>query len=132
MLVEYLHGADAEGVFRKYSAMNVRGALSPRHILFSHDWVTKKPDLVNDATVAEERAFIEDFPHREPLTAIFRLAGVDYGRIDYGVLDGRIQVWEINTNPVVVPQREKLDPKRLASQSRSAALIAEALRELVD
>jgi hypothetical protein len=130
MLIEFCDGADARGVFRKYSAMNVNGTLVPRHILFSKDWVTKNPDLVSDATVAEENEFVATFPHRERLAEIFRMAGVDYGRVDYGVKDGRIQVWEINTNPIIVPRRVKVDPRRMASQSESARRITEALMAL--
>jgi hypothetical protein len=29
---------------------------------------------------------------------VFELAGIDYGRVDYGVADGVPQVWEINLN----------------------------------
>ena len=130
MIVEYVHSAGHDGVFRKYSAMNIRGTLIPRHVLFSNNWVTKKPDLVTDATVEEEVAFLEQFPHRQQLAEIFNLAGVDYGRIDYGIRDGRIQVWEINTNPVLVPLRGILHPKRLPAQARSANAIANSLRAL--
>jgi hypothetical protein len=127
MLVEYCDCSSTDGLFRKYSAMNINGTLIPRHVLFSQDWVTKKPDVVTPASVAEEQRFLEEFPHREQLLEIFRLAGVDYGRIDYGLKDGRLQVWEINTNPVIVPRRELVDPRRMPSQSKSARLIAEAL-----
>jgi len=99
-------------------------------VLFSRKWVTKKPDVVSDATVEEERDFLQRFPHREQIEEVFRVGGVEYGRVDYGVKDGRVQVWEINTNPVVVPRRDTLDPKRLELQSRSAEQIAEALRAL--
>ena len=33
------------------------------------------------------------------LREIFDLAQIEYGRIDYGMLDGKVQCWEINTNP---------------------------------
>ena len=132
MIVEYCDCADGDGVFRKYSAMNVGGTLIPRHILFSRDWVTKSPDLVSDATVQEEAVFVDQFPYRDQLAEIFRLAAVDYGRIDYGVKSGRLQVWEINTNPIVVPRPEKLDPLRLPLQTESARRIKEALRALAD
>jgi hypothetical protein len=128
--IEYCDSSDGQGIFRKYSAMNVNGTLIPRHVLFSRNWVTKHPDMVNDATVEEELDFIERFPHRDELAAIFRIAGVDYGRVDYGVKDGRIQVWEINTNPIIVPRRHRVNPKRLASQTQSARRIAEALMKL--
>jgi hypothetical protein len=115
------------GIFRKYSAMKIGDALIPRHILFSENWVTKKPDLVTEKGVVEEMNFIRDFPHAEQVSNIFRLAGLDYGRIDYGVCHGRIQVWEINTNPVIVPVREEVDPRRMLAQSESARRIAQAI-----
>jgi hypothetical protein len=31
--------------------------------------------------------------------AAFEAAGLQYGRIDYAMKDGQIQVWEINDNP---------------------------------
>jgi len=130
MVVEYVDCAGADGLFRKYSVMNVGGTLIPRHILFSRNWVTKKADFVSAATVEEEIAFLDNFPHREEVAEIFRLAGVDYGRVDYGLKSGRVQVWEINTNPTVVPDHEKIDKRRLPAQTRSAALIAQALAAL--
>jgi hypothetical protein len=33
---------------------------------------------------------------------IFARAGLEYGRIDYGLADGRLQVWEINTGPTLL------------------------------
>ena len=130
MAVEYIDCADDDGIFRKFSVMNVGGNLIPRHILFSRNWVTKKPDLVTATTVEEEIAFVENFPHREQIVEIFRIAGVDYGRIDYGLKDGRVQVWEINTNPTVVPKKEVINKLRLSVQTKSAKLIAQALHVL--
>lgn len=130
MVVEYCDCADTDGAFRKYSVMNVAGTLIPRHVLFSNDWATKTPDSVNEKTVAAEIEFTENFPHAQPVREIFRIANLDYGRIDYGLKDGRIQVWEINTNPTVVPLRENIDPRRMPAQSCSAQKIVEALRKL--
>jgi hypothetical protein len=31
---------------------------------------------------------------------IFELAGIEYGRIDYGLVGDKIQTWEINDNPI--------------------------------
>jgi hypothetical protein len=33
---------------------------------------------------------------------VCRLAHIRWGRIDYSLLGGRIQVWEINANPLFV------------------------------
>jgi hypothetical protein len=83
---------------------------------------------VSEETVREEQAFFDAFPHRDALLDIFELAGVDYGRVDYGVKEGQVQVWEINTNPVVVPRPHIIDPRRLPAQSESARRIVAALR----
>jgi hypothetical protein len=44
--------------------------------------------------------------------ARFELAGIEYGRIDYGIKDGRIQVREINKNPTLVNPDQLDDPTR--------------------
>jgi hypothetical protein len=90
----------------------------------------KEPARVDAATVGEEERFVREFPHRARLGEVFELAGIDYGRVDYALRGERIQVWEINTNPVVVPAPARLAPARLATQARSAALAVEAFRAL--
>jgi hypothetical protein len=129
MVVEYCDCV-RDGIFRKYSAMKVGDTIIPRHVLFSDQWSTKTPDLVTAESVQEEREFFFDFPHAEQVEKTFRLAGLDYGRIDYGFSRGKIQVWEINTNPTVVPLRKKIDPRRMPVQSESARRIVEAILNL--
>jgi hypothetical protein len=102
LVVEYCHTADSDGVFRKYSSFMVGGRVVPCHVDCSRGWMVKDTDIVNEAVMAEEANYVKTNPHREWLEETFRLAGVDYGRIDYGVLNGALQVWEINTNPVVI------------------------------
>jgi hypothetical protein len=128
-------GVPEGGRYRKYSMMKVGGRQVPRHLLFSQDWVTKAPDLVDAAGVAEEQAFLAaaqapEHPHRAAIEQAFALAGLDYGRIDYGVKDGRVQVWEINTNPNLMPDPQDVHPLRTAGQSASAAQLVEALAAL--
>ncbi len=40
-------------------------------------------------------------PHSAHLMRAFEIAGIEYGRADFGFRDGRIQIFEINTNPFV-------------------------------
>src|SRR5262249_32517054 len=124
--VEYCHTADASGVFRKYSALKIGPRMLPRHLLFSRDWVDKTPDLVTEAFVAEEAEFFARDPHAAALARIFALAKIDFGRIDYGVKDGAIQVWEINTNPMITARPEKIAPLRMAGQQWAAEQIGAA------
>jgi len=130
LVVEFLDTADAGGVFRKYSAMRIGGTLVARHLLFGADWVVKKPALLNAAHLREEQEFLDSFPHRKQVDVAFDLAGVEYGRIDYGIRDGRIQVWEINTNPVLIPHPRRVVGPRLARNRRFGDQVIEALGAL--
>lgn len=102
LVTELLDTADAEGVYRKYSAFVLGDRVVPRHLFFSRGWMVKYPEAVNAAQVEEELEFLRANPHRAQLRMIFALAGIHYGRIDYTLHRGRIQVWEINTNPWVM------------------------------
>lgn len=130
--IEYLPYQRGDGLYVKYSAMRVGPALVPRHMLFGRQWQVKDPEVVDDPLVAQEHAFIEGFDeeshHAKALKAIFAMAGIDYGRIDYTMLDDRIQVFEINTNPTLVPQVAVLDPKRWQGQAASARKLNLALQ----
>src|SRR2546430_577175 len=99
LVTEFCDTADGAGIYRKFSAFIVGDRVVPRHVFFSRRWMLKVPDLVTDALVAEERTYVETNPHEHELRAIFDLAGLEWGRIDYGVRDGALQIWEINTNP---------------------------------
>jgi hypothetical protein len=130
LVVEQLDVQSPDGYYRKYSAMKIGDQLVPRHVLFSGDWVTKHPDVVEDHLVAEEDRFIKTFEVDPALTRAFELAGLDYGRIDYGYLDGRVQIWEINTNPVLLQRGGKVDKRRRPSQRISADLMKDAFLAL--
>jgi hypothetical protein len=110
--------------------MRIGPTLIPGHILFSRDWIDKSADVVTDETLIEEGQFLAAFPHAEAVRTIFDSAGIDYGRIDYSVLDGKVVTWEINTNPRILPSAGLCDPRRLQGQASSARLIREAFLEL--
>ena len=131
MAIEFRDTSDGTGVFRKYSAMRVGKALIPRHVLFSNKWHVKFPDLIDADRVAEEEHFLETFAERDQIIDLFEMAHVDYGRIDYAVIDGRIVPWEINTNPILVPRPDRMQEARLPGQSRSAEAIRKAFRDLI-
>ena len=101
LIVEFCDTSGEDGLFRKYGAFVVGEQIIPTHIFFSRQWLAKRMSAAehSPAMLAEERGYLEKNPHAEALRAYARRAGVDYGRIDYGVCDGTLQVWEINTNP---------------------------------
>jgi hypothetical protein len=98
--VEFCAQPNGDGLYEKYGVINLGGELIPQHILYSDHWMMKKrsPKQFQDGIV-ETLDFVKTNPHREELGRIFRLANIDYGRIDYSIVNGKVQVYEINTNP---------------------------------
>jgi hypothetical protein len=101
LVVEFCATADKSGVIRKYAAFRVAGKVLPRHVLFSRSWNLKTKDLEDPSFQAERDEYLQTNPHASQIARIFELAGIEFGRLDYSVLDGQLQVWEINTNPTV-------------------------------
>jgi len=102
LVVEYCPTADEHGCFRKYAAYVVGDRIVPRHLAHASHWMVKHGDSeYSAAMLREEEDYVAGNPHRAQLVQIGDVAGVGYGRIDYGILSGRIQTWEINLNPVI-------------------------------
>ncbi|GAB5537076.1 MAG: hypothetical protein Rubg2KO_33250 [Rubricoccaceae bacterium] len=106
LVVEYCHTADEAGIFRKYSAFRIGDAILPRYLSLGTEWMVKEnrsdpPEgpLYDSARLAEEVEYVRTNPHEAWLRETFELANIEYGRIDYGIWQGRLQVWEINTHP---------------------------------
>jgi hypothetical protein len=103
IVVEYCDTTDGAGTFRKYSSFIVGDRILPHTLVHSHNWITKSHGRLIDAdTAREELEYVQSNPHSKWLRETFALAKVRYGRIDYGLRDGKPQVWEINTNPTIV------------------------------
>lgn len=130
-IVEFVDVRGKDGFNRKYGVFRCRDRFVARHVYMSaSQWIQNSADSIEPNHVAEEAAFIENNPHLDQLRTIFDLAGVEYGRIDYGVVDGRVQTWEINTNPNLMAPPHKFAPERLPSQARGVARVTEALDAL--
>ncbi len=99
IVVEFQDVSCATGIFRKYGAFRLGDRVYTGHMMASTEWSVKRE--INDRTLVgqEDLEFVKTNPHAEQVMAAFQIAGLTWGRIDYGVLDGRIQVWEINDNP---------------------------------
>lgn len=91
---------DADGFYRKYGAFVIGDHIIPQHILRGRHWMVKSRDSQpDDAFAEEERAYVEDNPHAATLLEVARIGAIDFARVDYGLRDGRIVVYEMNTHP---------------------------------
>lgn len=103
MIVEFGNVAEADGRYRKYASFRVGNRIYCQHCYASRDWWVK----FSSSDLGEERkrelaAYVRSNPHSNQLMEIFDLAEIDYGRADYCVVDGRVQIFEINTNPTII------------------------------
>ena len=102
LVVEFCNTADPDGLYRKYGAFIVGERILPRHLFFSRHWVVKDWSVLDDALLREEQRYLATNPHERQLREIFAAARIEYGRIDYSLRGGEMQVWEINTNPIII------------------------------
>lgn len=122
---------DARGLYRKYAAWCIAGRVLPGHLFLGPDWMLKEPQVVDEEALRLERAYLEENPHEAALAEVFRIAGIEYGRADYGVVGGRIQVYEVNSNPGI-PSSPSPGPgvHRAAHDAWFNERIQDAFREL--
>lgn len=107
IVVEFCDTRGADGLYRKYAAWRIGDRIVPQHVFVSSRWMVKAETnwlFDGDAPdrrrlLAEERRYLDENPHEAPLRRAFALAGIEFGRADYGVVNGSLRVWEINTNP---------------------------------
>ena len=102
IMVEFCDTSDADGIFRKYAAFMVGDRILPWYVFFSRHWDVRFKYHLKEWTESMEREedqHVRKNPHESFIREIFHTAGIQYGRMDFGLLNGRPQVWEINTNP---------------------------------
>jgi hypothetical protein len=127
--VEFAAAPDADGKFRRYSAYRIGDRVFNDELFVSPNWAVKGDVAVwGPELTAEELAYVRADPHVETLRRAFELGRIEFGRMDYGVVDGRVQVYEINTNPVfAIGPRARGRPERRMHAER---LTIDAFRAL--
>jgi hypothetical protein len=113
MAIQALDARGRDGLWRKYRAMIVDGALYPLHLAIASHWkvhyftagMADHPEHR-----AEEEAYLTDMPKTIGARAMAALEtvsgslGLDYGGIDFGIgPDGEVLLFEANATMVVNP-----------------------------
>lgn len=98
-LVEHLLTDQQMGYYTKFSYYKFGPHVFPRHVFFNKDWMIKVRDRLSPSLANFEREFMLNDPHRETILQVFEECNLEYGRVDYSLLDGKPQIWKINTNP---------------------------------
>jgi len=109
MIVEY-QDTSVDGQFTKYASFKFAGKVMARSRRVASHWMMKAVrQLEHPDLLLKEQEFLENNTHAEEIGRMFELAGIDYGRIDCAFVDGQMQVWEINTNPMVTVKNKFFD-----------------------
>ncbi len=116
LIIEYAAEPVRPGLYRKLSVFRVGDRLLGYTCVHDDNWLVKygkfgitPPDLYD-----EEYRLIVDNTYAAAVKPAFDLAGIEYGRVDFGLLGGKPQIYEINSNPHLnlrptreIPQRRK-------------------------
>lgn len=135
LIIEYCTEPWRPGLFRRLACLRLGERLVPRAVLVNTDWMVKHPNpiVLTEAENAWDRGQILDNPFAETLKRAFDLAHIDYGRADFGLVDGQPQIYEINFNPdlrIRWDHQTHPDPAREANFVLSDELGFAALRDL--
>jgi len=132
IVAEYAAEPLRPGVFRKLSVFRVGSRYIGHTCVHQDRWVAKygTAGLATADLYEDEVRIVRDNPYRAALEPAFALAGIEYGRADFGVVDGKVHVYEINTNPEVKFSKPNAPPGREASYAVFRQNYLDALRAL--
>ena len=135
IIEEFVDASDEENVFHLYGAFVVNDEIIPAFYDFSRNWVVKGEvqfsELLDDRKyVEQERIYVRSNPHEDLLRPIFQTAGIQYGRMDYAMVNGQIQVFEINTNPDIIEFMDVGGDEWLPATREFAGNFIEAMKRI--
>jgi hypothetical protein len=132
LIVEYAAEPAAPGIFRKLSVARVGDRYTPQ--LCGHDetWLVKrgKKGGATEELYQDENRIMRENPFAKELARAFQLAEIEYGRADFGLVGGRVQVYEINSNPHFPTAFPHPIPLRAETQRLAWTQLRDALADL--
>lgn len=130
LFVEYA-GAPVPGrdLFRKLAAFRIGAEIVRGLTVNEADWQAKRGalGLASDRDYAAERREMDAYPLETFVWRVFALAGLEFGRVDFGERPGGYNVWEINTNPTIRAPGDHPNPDRAETTRLSFDAVVDAL-----
>ncbi len=128
ILIQYCAEPEHEGYFCKHATFRVGDRMISTLPVHESGWSAKYGELglVDSKRYAAQFESLRANEFGLPLKPAFDVAGIEFGRADFGVVNGSPQVYEINSNPMI--GRRDLDHSD-SSRRASAALFFDRLIE---
>lgn len=134
LVIEHCAEPFAPGLFRKQAEYRFGDRYVPTASVYAAEWYVKRSTsvAVDDAHIDFDMAVLRDNPYADLAREVFAIAGVEYGRIDIGMVGGRPQVYELNFNPDMRSQRDwpAKQPKLVAAWTLSDERVYAALHAI--
>ena len=102
LAIEYEDVADDDGVYHRHISHLVGDAIVPGYVAYSPNWEVKWGPFLDGERLEAQRESVLSREHDQLFRELAEIAGVQYGRFDYALVDGRVVVWELNTNPTML------------------------------
>lgn len=133
VFVEYAAEPDPDsGKMRKHACYGVAGTMIRALSVTEEGWMAKFGTVgaARAQDYAADLAEQGDYPHADLMRRVFDLAGADFGRIDFGLVRGRAEIYELNTNPYIAWNRAHPNPDRMAVDRLIRSQLLDALSAL--
>jgi hypothetical protein len=132
LVVEFAAEPFRPGLFRKFAAFRIGDEIVPHISVHDTSWLVKygQNGIAGEELYQEELQMLQANPFREQLRRVFDLAQIEYGRADFGFYRGRLQIYEINTNPHVAAPGRHPSPIRERSLRHVWKFYLDALRAI--
>jgi hypothetical protein len=131
LLVEFVDVADEDGLYHRHVTHVIGDAIVPGYLAFGPNWEVKFGPFLEGERLDRQRASVLSAEHEPVVRKLAELACVGYGRFDYAVADGKIVVWELNTNPTLLLLPREMTPSVLEEMIPFADRLASAFERLV-
>jgi hypothetical protein len=129
LVIEFCPARYNETLFCKWSAFRVADRMSVDHAGIEDHWFVKHGvwQLLTEPMAKDEYEAVKANRFAADLRTAFEIGGIEFGRADYGVVDGRPVIYEINTNPRIGYFVTSEIPWRTETRTLARQRLAEAL-----
>ena len=132
LIVGYAAEAFDGNWFRKFNTFRVGNEVFAHHLVVEDSWVVKYGTQVKlpEEYKIFEQAFVKENWSADLLRRAFEIAGIEYGRADWGMVGGKVEIYEINTNPHVSADPGTSNATRRATLAMSTKKLCDSLAAL--
>ena len=133
MFIEYAAEPQPDtGSFQKHAAFRVGRHIVRANTVNDVSWMAKQgaKGVASQAQYEAERAEMDAYPHHDYVMRVFEFAGLQFGRLDFGIVAGQPQAYEINTNPTMALGKAHPHPIRNETMGLVKSRLASALADV--